>query len=74
MIIIEIVAELPKKVLIPTPEDKKLAEKIAEEEKALEMLLMEKEKEDKVKGERLQIEKDKQDKETVGHTTTFCRF
>ncbi|KAK6014123.1 hypothetical protein OSTOST_20528, partial [Ostertagia ostertagi] len=37
----------PKKVLTPTPEDQKLAEKIAEEEKALERLLKEKENEDK---------------------------
>nr|CDJ86035.1 Protein F26A1.9 [Haemonchus contortus] len=37
------------KVLTPTPDDQKLAVKIAEEEKALEQLLKEKEKEDKEK-------------------------
>ncbi|KHJ80223.1 hypothetical protein OESDEN_20105 [Oesophagostomum dentatum] len=45
-------AEGPKKTLKPTPEDKKLAEKIAEEEKALERLLAEKEKEEKFKQNR----------------------
>uniref|UniRef100_A0A7I4YCK4 GDNF domain-containing protein n=1 Tax=Haemonchus contortus TaxID=6289 RepID=A0A7I4YCK4_HAECO len=40
------------KVLTPTPDDQKLAAKIAEEEKALEQLLKEKEKEDKEKQNR----------------------
>ncbi|VDL84933.1 unnamed protein product [Nippostrongylus brasiliensis] len=39
--------ELPKKTLTPTPDEQKLAAKIAEEEKELDRLLKEKEKEDK---------------------------